>query len=329
MMSRFLARRLLLIPLALLLVNFFGYTYAHYAGPLRAERTPYVRAVEAGPLLPAYVTYLERSFNLDFGLQLAIPGEIRGGSVSLGNALWSATQASFGLLVIALLVSAVIGLVLGMSAVRNSPPGVSRWLVMISTVGLAMPSFYIGSLFIFGSVMYVLRIGPGTQMPLPISGFGWDAHLILPVVALMARPTVQLAQTTASLLSGELSKQYITAARSIGHSWRSARNRAAMWNIIAPIVLTLGTMLRLLVGELILVEWLFRWPGLGRLLAWTLVPPQLTSSSGSPLFLNPPVVASLLTVIGALFLVADFITAISARALDPRLRQTENEVGDV
>lgn len=321
-MSRFIFRRLLFIPLALIMVNFLGFTYAHYAKPLRAEQTPYVQSQEAGPLLPAYLEYLENVFSFDFSEGVAIPGESRSGAVAMGDVIWNATIASLGLLSLAILISSVLGFSLGLAAVKNNPSGVRRWLAGLSTVGLAMPSFYIGSLLIFGLVFYVIRSKPGTEILLPISGFGWDVHLILPTLALVVRPTVQLAQTTAGLLSGELDKQYITAARSVGHSWRDIRNRYALRNILAPIFLMMATVLRLLVGELVLVEWLFRWPGLGRLLGWTLVPPQLSSNAGSPLFLNAPVIATVLTIIAAFFLITDFIASIFVRIYDPRTRIT-------
>jgi ABC-type dipeptide/oligopeptide/nickel transport system permease component len=89
---------------------------------------------------------------------------------------------------------------------------------------------------------------------------------------------------------------------------------------LAAVILTIAGSVRLLVGELILVEWLFQWPGLGRLLGWTLVPPLLSSSSGGPLFLNPPVVAAVLTIFATIFLVTDFVAAVLARVVDPRLR---------
>lgn len=322
-MTRFILRRLLLIPVALVIVNFLGFTYAHYAKPLRAEQTPFVRAEEAGPLLPAYRDYLESVFQLNFTEQVAVPGESRSGPLEIGDVLWSAAQASLGLLSLALVISAVFGFLLGLAAVKNNPPMVRRWLTWVSTVGLAMPSFYIGSLLIFAMVFYVIRGGAGTSMPLPIDGFGWDLHLVLPTVALIIRPTVQLAQTTAGLLSGELDKQYVVAARSVGHGWRDIRNKYALRNILAPLFLMIASLLRLLVGELILIEWLFRWPGLGRLLAWTLVPPQLTSSAGSPLFLNAAVLASTLTIIAAMFLVTDFLAALLVRVYDPRVRSSE------
>lgn len=326
-MAKFILQRILLLPLLLLLVNFLGFTYAHYARPIRAARTPYVQAVEAGPLLPAYNEYLGTIFSLDFGMELSTPDTARSNTpATLGAMLQQATIASLGLLLISLTLSVLAGFYLGFKATRNDPPDISRWLTFSSTIGLAMPSFYIGSLLIIGLLFYVIWRGPETNMPLPLSGFGWDLHLILPVIALMARPTFQLAQVTSGVLSGELSKQYVIAGRSFGHTWRSIRLHYAFKNVITPVILTIAGLQRFLVGELIMIEWLFRWPGLGRILGWTLVPAQLTSSSGSPLFLNPPVMATVLTLIAALFLITDLIAAVSVRFLDPRLQQPETEI---
>jgi peptide/nickel transport system permease protein len=131
---------------------------------------------------------------------------------------------------------------------------------------------------------------------------------------------VQIARVTSGHLVDELDKEYVLAARSFGHTWRAVRGRLAFSNILAAVILTIAGSVRLLVGELILVEWLFQWPGLGRLLGWTLVPPLLSSSSGGPLFLNPPVVAAVLTIFAVIFLVTDFVAAVLARVVDPRLR---------
>jgi ABC-type dipeptide/oligopeptide/nickel transport system permease component len=324
-MVKFAIRRLLVIPILLLLVNFLGFAYAHYARPIRAERTPYVQAVEAGPLIPAYGTYLQTLVNLDFGIEMATPDNLRSTTpVTFGEMLKNATIASLGLLAISLTLSVIAGLYLGFKATRNDPPDVSRWLTITSTIGLAMPSFYIGSLFIIAMIFLVIWRGPESEILLPLSGYGWDLHLVLPVLALMARPTFQLAQVTAGVLSGELGKQYVVAGRSFGQTWRSIRLHFALKNVIAPVILTIAGLQRFLIGELILIEWLFRWPGLGRLLGWTLVPAQLTSSHGSPLFLNPPVMATVLILIAALFLFTDLISSVLVRFLDPRLREQES-----
>ncbi|HUV26293.1 MAG: ABC transporter permease [Anaerolineales bacterium] len=326
-MAKFILQRLLIIPLLLLLVNFLGYTYAHYARPIRAARTPYVQVEEAGPLFPEYINYLQTLINLDFGMEIATPDNARvNESVTLGGTLAKATLASLGLLAISLTISVILGLSLGFKATKNDPPDVARWLTISSTVGLAMPSFYIGSLLIIGLIFYIIWRGPDAEMLLPLSGYGWDAHLILPVIALMARPTFQLAQVTAGVLSAELGKQYVIAGRSMGRTWRSIRLHFALKNVVAPVILTIAGLQRFLVGELIMIEWLFRWPGLGRLLGWTLVPAQMTSTRGSPLFLNPPVMATVLTLIAALFLITDFLAAIAVRYLDPRVEGQETEI---
>ena len=152
-MAKFILQRLLIIPLLLLLVNFLGFTYAHYARPMRAERTPYVQVEEAGPLIPAYANYLTTLFKLDFGLEIATPDNARSNTpATLGDTLARAMVASLGLLAISLSISIVLGLYLGFKATKNDPPDTSRWLTIFSTVGLAMPSFYIGSLLIIGLV---------------------------------------------------------------------------------------------------------------------------------------------------------------------------------
>jgi peptide/nickel transport system permease protein len=313
-MTRFILRRLAIIPLALFLVHFLGFAYAHIAGPIRAARTPYISVQpDAPPLLPTYRSYLEQVIRLDLG---TVPGA----DTSLGKVIFEATKASVGLLGLALVLSAILGVFLGFRASRIEPPRTSQWLTLFSTVGLAMPSFYIGTLFIVASISYILWKGPGYETPFPIRGFGWDIHLVLPTLALLVLPTVQIARVTSGHLVDELDKEYVLAARSFGHTWRAVRGRLAFSNILAAVILTIAGSVRLLVGELILVEWLFQWPGLGRLLGWTLVPPLLSSSSGGPLFLNPPVVAAVLTIFAVIFLVTDFVAAVLARVVDPRLR---------
>lgn len=311
-MIRFILRKLILIPPALFLVNFLGFTYAHFARPLRARRTPYLPFVdESGPLFPEYGNYLRTFFNPD----LRTPTQ-----ASVLLSVQGATTASLGLIAITLVLSIAVGFLLGLRAVQNEPPGIARWLTFVSTSGLAMPSFYIGSLLIVASVSYVVWAGPETDIPIPIQGFGWDKHLIFPVIALMARPTMQIAQFTAGTLSGELGKQYVRAGRSLGQTWRGIRVKYAMRNIIAPVILTVTGSFRLLVGELVVVEWLFAWQGLGRLLAQTLVPPLQTNAAETLLFLDPQVVAIVLTIFAGLFLVADLLASTAVRLVDPRLR---------
>jgi peptide/nickel transport system permease protein len=318
-MIRFIARRILIIPIALILIHFLAFTYAHFAGPIRAARTPYLREqFESSPLFTSYFAHVKDLLTGGEATLIA-PRE------EFFSMFTSAVGASLGLLGISLLLSIFFGFVLGLLAVRSQPPGVRRWLTPLSTLGLAMPSFFLGSLGILAVVYYVLYIRPGSPGLLPIRGFGWDTHLIMPAITLSLRPTVLIAQMVAGLLSGELGKQYVIAARSFGHSWRNIRWKQAMRNILSPVLLMFASTLRLTFGELVVVEWFFSWPGLGELLASALVPGQLSSQMGATTyFLNPPIIAAVVVIISGVFLLVDLVVSLGVRAVDPRMRGDED-----
>jgi peptide/nickel transport system permease protein len=307
--TAYVLRRLAIIPVALLLVNFLGFAYAHLVWPVQSAANPLMAATaEAAPLLPSYLHYAGGWLRLDFG---QVPPS---GAPVLPTAA-AAALASFGLIALALMVSLTAGVGLGVAAVRTQS-GVAGWLTVLTAVGLAMPGFYIGSLLIMAALAYITS---GGHMPLPVQGYGWDLHLVLPVLVLAARPTAQISQVTASLLAGEMDKMYVVAARSVGVPWRTVRRRHALRNIVAPVSIAFFGALRLMVGELILVEWIFSWPGLGRLLAFTLLGPR-SNEPPRAIFLHAPTLSLTLVLLAALFLVTDLISGLVARAADPRLR---------
>ena len=302
----------MLIPLGLLLVNFLSFSYAHFALPHRIAQNPFSGQVPVvQPLLPTYAAYLG-------GLLLGNLGSLPSAGGDVLDVLITSTGASLGLLAAAMFIAILLGLVIGMRAAKQEPARVAPWLTVTSTVGLAMPSFYIGMIFIVGSILYAIRGEPGTQPPLPLQGFGWDAHMIFPVIVLAARPTMEIAQITANTMVNELNKQYVVAARAMGNSWRSVRWRHVFRNVLSTIVVSISRSFRLLVGELILVEVLFSWPGLGRLLGRTLTPSQLTNTISST-FLNAPLVAGCVTLFTLLFLLMDLLANLVIHAADPRL----------
>jgi ABC-type dipeptide/oligopeptide/nickel transport system permease component len=323
-MIKFIARRLAILPFALLLVHFLGYSYAHLVRPMRAERNPFLAETtkDQEPLFTAYSSYWKQVFEGEFGEMKNPWKATRGGLDKLQDVIMTATKASLGLLGLALAVSIVLGVSIGVVAARFNPPSVARWMTTVSTFGMAMPSFFIGSLFFAAWFLYAMW-SPSGVLPLPLSGFGWDKHLIMPVVVLMARPTVQIAQMTAGFLVDELGSQYVVAARSVGNTWRRIRRRNAFHNILAPVILTIAGSTRWLVGELIVVEWLFDWWGLGNLLSQTLIPPAINSFAAQEgiVFLNPAVVAAVLMIFGGIFILTDLFASVLAKLFDPRLRE--------
>ncbi|MBM4424031.1 MAG: ABC transporter permease [Chloroflexi bacterium] len=281
------------------------------------QRNPFFAPLERpAPLLPTYAVYLQNAAGLDFG---SLP---LGAGMPVGEAVLKAAGASVSLLAVAFAFSVVAGVLLGVIAARANPPRVSLWLAPLSTVGLAMPSFYLGTLFVVGAVAMAGRFGADT-LNIPVAGYGLDAHLILPVIALMLRPTVQIAQMAAHLLADELGKRYVVTAWAVGNSWGRIRWRHAFRNVLAPIILTMAGSFRLLMGEMIVVERLFSWPGIGRLLALILIPSQGSHVEESLYFLHPSALAATLTAFAFFFLIADLTASGLVRALAPHLRRAE------
>jgi len=311
----------MILPLAMTLANFLGFAYSHLARYFHEVQNPFGSALEGPtPIWEAYLAYLQGVGHFDFG-SMPLSG---GKTIPVLEAIANATLASLGLLILAYLLSLLFGFVLGFWATRNEPAEVRGWLAPISAAGQAMPGFYVGTLFILGGIIVISRSSVNSGFWLPLQGYGWDSHLVLPTLALLARPTVQIAQLTANMLAGELGKQYVVAARSHGLTWRMARWKHALRNVLAPVILNMAASFRIMACELILVEYLFGWQGLGRLLALTLIPPSTATVSGlanvNNTFLHPELTAALMTIFTALFLVADGIASTSARLVDHRLQ---------
>ena len=182
----------------------------------------------------------------------------------------------------------------------------AAWLTVLASLGLASPSFLIGGVLISLLLLYMFSV-PGST-PLPLIGFGYDAHLVLPTLALMIQPTVKIAQVTAASLVEEFHKTYITAARSFGHTEKRIRGHVAFRNALVNILLGCSAAVRLITVELIIIERFFSWPGWGRAFSGLI-------QGGSP-----PQVATLLTGLVLLFLLTDLLVSAINHYVDPRLR---------
>lgn len=299
--------KLILMPLGVVLAGFLAFAYAFYIGPIQASRNPYAFGeITVSNFWVKVVVFFSDMVRFDFGL---MPNKEAIITVVMRSCL-----ASIGLLLISIVISSLIGVFLGITTVKMDPPKTSRWLFILSTFAQASPGFYIGVLFISLSIIYVIW-GNGTQPFLPFQGFGWDAHLILPVLTLSLQPTIKIAQITSGFMVEEMGKQYVVVTRSFGHSLKSIRWKFVFRNISVGVVLTIASAIRFMVAELIIIERLFNWPGIGKLISSVLV---ITSNSDN--FLHPPLFAVIMMILVVIFLLSDLIAWTLTHALDPRLR---------
>ena len=166
---------------------------------------------------------------------------------------------SLGLLALSLLLAALVGCTLGVLAARSGP----RWslgVLLITLFGISVPSFFAAFLLQWGAISYTRWQG---RPLLPVGGFGWDRHLVLPVLVLAARPIAQITRIAFVSVQEVLAQDYVRTAQSKG--LRDARVMAVhvFRNAAIPVLTTVGISLRFALSSLPLVEFYFGWPGVG------------------------------------------------------------------
>ncbi|THF67276.1 ABC transporter permease [Pseudothauera nasutitermitis] len=214
----------------------------------------------------------------------------------------------------ALLLAMVIGTLLGVAASRRPDSAASGVITVLSLVGYAMPVFWTGILLVllFGKVLPILPIAG--MRDVRIYGDGWVVmldvlhHLVLPALTLSLVYLAQYSRLARASMLEVLGTDYIRTARAKGLPESSVVYKHALRNALMPVVTVAGLQFGNLISGAVLVETVFSWPGLGTL--------ALDAILGR----DYPTVLGVLTCSAALVIVANLLTDLAYRWLDPRLR---------
>jgi peptide/nickel transport system permease protein len=143
---------------------------------------------------------------------------------------------------------------------------------------------------------------------LPVSGTGTVLHLVLPTIALAAHPISKFTRLTRSEMLEVLSQDYVRTARAKGLAERVVRYRHALKNASIGLVTVVGLDIGYLLGGSVIVETVFAWPGIGRLMIDAISQRDF------------PVVQADVFVMATTVVVVNFLVDISYPLLDPRIR---------
>ena len=203
------------------------------------------------PLPEQFVSYVTRIAHGDFGTSLKTRRTV---VEEIGQRL----MPTVWLTVFAMLWSTVAGLLIGViSAVRRG-----RWpdyLGMIVAVsGISFPPFWLGLLLIS---VFSVRLGW-----LPTGGYGTWQHYIMPSFTLGVGVAAVMARFTRSAFIEIAREDYVRTARAKGVPERGVVWHHALRNALIPIITMVGLQFGFLLGGSIVVESVFSWPGIGRLL---------------------------------------------------------------
>jgi ABC-type dipeptide/oligopeptide/nickel transport system permease component len=244
-------------------------------------------------LIQQYATYLANVVHLDFGESFRLNAD----SMSL---VLQRVPATIQLATTALLLSLLIGLPLGVIAALRAHSWVDRAISVFSLMGQSTPSFWLG-------IVLILVFARGLKV-LPSAGSGSWAHLVLPTITLALPFLAILVRLTRSGLLEVVHEGYVQTARAKGLSEGIVVLVHAMRNALIPIVTVVGLQFGALLGGTVIVETVFAWPGVGRL---------LIDSIGRR---DYGVVQASILLVATIFVLINLLVDLLYGFLDPRVR---------
>ena len=229
-------------------------------------------------------------------------------SVTVADVLPGIVKKSLGLLAASLTLATAVAVPMGLWTATRRRSGWSLATILVSIVGVSVPSFLAALLLQLGVIRLTRVLG---RRLLPVGGFGWDRHIILPALVLAARPIAQIYRVTYVTIGDVMEQDYVRTARSKGLRELLVIGRHVARNAAIPILTTVGLSLRFSLSSLPVVEFFFGWPGIG----FTL----LKSISQR----DDSLTVALVLCLGVLFIGVNLILEVLYRLVDPRLRESK------
>ncbi len=205
-------------------------------------------------------------------------------------------QLSLAAMIIALVIAIPAGL---LSAVYQNTP-LDFIVTTLSTLGRAMPNFWIG-------IMLILLVAVQLRW-LPPSGRDEPSSIILPALTLGTSIATTLARVLRSSMLEVMRKDYMTTAHAKGLKARTVIFRHGLRNALIAVVTVFGLQMAWLLGGSVVVEEVFAWPGLGRLILKSVLVRDLA------------VVQAGVLVFALVIMVTNLLVDLVYAVLDPRIR---------
>ncbi|OYD83616.1 ABC transporter permease [Azospirillum brasilense] len=184
--------------------------------------------------------------------------------------LMEALSRSLVLAVVALAVVTVIGIGAGVLAAVRRGRMADQMVSGVSYLGIAVPDFFwaIVLVLVFGS--YLKWLPTGGYAPLADGFVPWASHLVLPVVTLVLMLIARIARLTRSSMIDVLQTNYVKYARAKGLPEKVVIVRHALRNALLPTITVLAIDFGLILGGVVVIETVFSFPGMGRLLLFAI-----------------------------------------------------------
>ncbi len=219
------------------------------------------------------------------------------------------------LTVTAMMFAAVCGILLGVGAARRPRSWRDNLITSFSLLGFSVPVFWLSQLLILLFAVSLDLLPAQGMISVRESYAGLDhatdvaRHLVLPALALSLRYLVSTARLTRASVMEALTSDYILTARAKGASGTRVLYAHALPNALLPVATSIGYNFGYVLAGSALVETVFAWPGLGRLLFDAMKAR------------DTPVILGIFLASASIAVLANLATDLAYGALDPRLRR--------
>jgi peptide/nickel transport system permease protein len=245
------------------------------------------------PLWIQYLSYLKGILSFDFGVSMR-------DKASAMDLVLQRVPATLQITIPALIIKLCLGIPAGVYAALHRQGFADRGVITLSILGFTVPSFVLGLVLV---LIFSIQLSV-----LPSGGSDTWIHGILPTLTIAIGGTAILARFSRSAMIEVLGRPYIRTASAKGVSWHDVVWKHALPNASVPIVTIVGFMVGSLIAGAVVVETIFSWPGVGRLLVVSVANRDLA------------VVQCLLLMIASCMVVSNLIVDVLYGVLDPRLR---------
>ena len=252
--------------------------------------------------------YLDKVAHGDFGFSFSAQQPV-------AQLILDRLGATLTLTLSALLLASVLGVAFGIAAARLRGRWFDSGIQAASSAGYAIPDFWLGQLLILTFAIWLGWLPSQGNQPirgLPPGIEGWleqARYLILPAFALSLRYLTLITRITRAAMLEVMNADYILASRSRGASEWTVLMVHALRNAAAPVITVIGYNVGFLLAGSALIEAVFAWPGIGRLLYESISKRDY------------PVMLAILLMVSATVVVANLVTDIVHRLIDPRIER--------
>lgn len=261
-------------------------------------------------LIVQFATFVGNAARGDFGISYRNQQEVF-------TLIAERLPATFELVLVATILSLAVGIPLGVYTAIRRDTVIARALEFVSVLGVSLPSFALGILFILlfsVTLQWLPAFGRGDVVEIG----GWTTGLLTPSgrrALIMPAVTLSLFQITLvmRLVRAEMLEtmrtEFIRFARARGLSNRTVHFRYALRNCLMPVITVTGLQIGNLIAFALVTETVFQWPGMGLLFVQAVT------------FVDIPVMAAYLMMVSFIFVALNMIVDLAYAIVDPRLRE--------